>query len=42
MSRTITLSLSALLGGYLIGRWLRPAAPTVIGSLTTTLPDWVL
>ena len=37
-SHTITLSLAALLGGYAIGRWFSPAAPTIIGQL----PDWVM
>jgi hypothetical protein len=38
---TFLLSAAALLGGYLIGRWLRPAAPTVIGTHHDALPGWV-
>jgi hypothetical protein len=44
MSSTITLSLSALVCGYLLGRWLSGNHETVIGALprTSTLPDWAV
>jgi len=41
MSRSVILSLSALSLGYVVGRWLRPAAPTVIGAHSGALPSWV-
>jgi hypothetical protein len=42
MSRTITLSLSALVGGYILGRWLRRDPVTVIGAEPAALPNWAL